>query len=184
MNDENMMNLANIDVYEKAVVYMIYCKNTEVKDIYIGSTIRGIKDRIYSHKTVCHNANDKRYNTPLYVYIRKNGGWKNWQYKILASCQIYTKKALYAIERQYIKDLKPKLNIYIPNRTRREHYIDNIDKIKLWHKEYDKKRYQLKKAKMTINKVNTKQEVNTIQEVNTKQEIKQDTQKFKIIIIA
>ena len=102
----------------------------------------------------------------------------------MASCQIYTKKALYAIERQYIKDLKPKLNIYIPNRTRREHYIDNIDKIKLWHKEYDKKRYQLKKAKMTINKVNTKQEVNTIQEVNTKQEIKQDTQKFKIIIIA
>ena len=55
-------------------IYQIKCKDTEIKDFYIGST-RHFGQRLISHKHASkHNSNFK-----LYQFINKNGGWENWE---------------------------------------------------------------------------------------------------------
>ena len=47
--------------YTKAVIYKICCKDVEVKDEYIGSTLDFLKRR-QCHKTRCTNENDSYFN--------------------------------------------------------------------------------------------------------------------------
>ena len=63
--------------YTKAVIYKICCKDVEVKDEYIGSTLDFLKRR-QCHKTRCTNENDSYFNIYVYKKIREYGGWDNW----------------------------------------------------------------------------------------------------------
>ena len=151
------------------IIYKLYCKNNEIKDCYIGST-RNIKKRIKEHKSCCNNENSEKYNQYKYVYIRENGGFNNWDFKILCKCP---KEDRYKMERWYIENCKESnLNKYIPTRTHKEYYQKNKEKIKEYYeknkeykKEYDKeyreKNKEKRKQKMTcicgsVFRINTK----------------------------
>ena len=122
------------------IIYKIYCKNNEIKDCYIGSTTN-IKSRIGNHKSKCNNENSKEYNQYKYIYIRENGGWDNWEYKIICKCP---KADRYKMERWYIENCKESnLNKCIPTRTNKEDHKEyrkkNKDKLKEYIKEYQNK---------------------------------------------
>jgi hypothetical protein len=74
------MPRAKID-YNKTVYYKIYCKDTQVKDIYVSYTTSFTK-RKTQHKRECNIEGNKKYNDSLYKHIRDNGGWDNWNIHI------------------------------------------------------------------------------------------------------
>ena len=63
--------------YKNSVIYKICCNDTEIKDIYIGSTTNFIM-RKHKHKSVCNDPNNKQSYEYKYCFIRENGGWNNW----------------------------------------------------------------------------------------------------------
>ena len=97
------------------VIYKIYCKDTNINDCYIGST-KNLNNRKRAHKYRYNN----QCNFKLYNFIRNNGGYNNFEYKILE--EIYIGK-LKQYEREYIEKLKPTLNKYVPDRTQKESVI-------------------------------------------------------------
>lgn len=127
-------------------IYQIYCKNPEITDIYIGST-KDIKSRIAEHKYACYDTEHIKYRTPLYKFIRENGGFENWDYKVLNEVEyiddIWRRKQ----EQCYIDCYKPSLNThraYISRgdmqekhkKHRREYYSANKETLNENHKIY------------------------------------------------
>lgn len=106
--------------YNNSKIYKICCRDTEIKDIYIGSTTNFTK-RKYCHKTCCNNPNDKRYHLKLYQFIRNNGGWENWDMVLVQEVSCENKLQLHKIERSYIEKNNSTLNCNIPNRGRNEY---------------------------------------------------------------
>ena len=60
-------------------IYKIYCKDSNIKDFYIGKT-QEIKCRMSQHKSACIRNNTNSY---LYKFINLYGGWNNWDYEII-----------------------------------------------------------------------------------------------------
>ncbi len=60
--------------YSNSSIYKLCCNNTEIKEIYIGSTTN-FRRRKFTHKYSCNNPNDRNYNLNVYKIIRENGGW-------------------------------------------------------------------------------------------------------------
>ena len=86
--------------YENSSIYKISCRDIEVNEIYIGSTINFTR-RKHNHKTVCNNENDKDYNLNVYKYIREYGGWDNWTMIEIEKVNCSDKRELCKIERQF-----------------------------------------------------------------------------------
>lgn len=57
--------------------YIIHCNDSSVLPVYVGVT-SNLKQRMYDHKNISVNSNRVSHNTPLYMFIRSHGGWKNW----------------------------------------------------------------------------------------------------------
>ena len=125
--------------YNNSVIYKIFCKDDIIKDFYIGSSTQ-IKERRKCHKKRCNNGD----NTPVYRFIRENGGWENWALEIIEKYKCNNKEELFNRERIYIEDLKSSLNINIPIFTEEEK--------KERKKESDKKYYQ-KNREIILEKV-------------------------------
>jgi len=116
--------------YSKAIVYKLCCKDTNITDIYIGSTCN-FSRRKNCHKSFCNNEKGKNFNFKVYQFIRDNNGWNNWDMiQIEAYPECINKRELGQYERFHIEELKPALNCNIPNRTQKEWCVDNKDKIK------------------------------------------------------
>ena len=93
-------------------VYKLY--NSDCSEFYIGST-KDMKHRKRCHKSRCNNPNSPGYNYPLYRYIRSNGGYETWSYEILEHIRNSINVIeLRNLERKYIEELQPGLNIEIP----------------------------------------------------------------------
>jgi len=114
----------------KQYYYVYKLFNPDCEGFYIGSTT-DMKNRVNCHKKRCNNKNAYGHNIKLYKYIRSNGGYDSWQYEILEHVRnsINTKE-LHGVERKYIDQLHPSLNIQKPNRTQTEYYQDNIEAIR------------------------------------------------------
>ena len=110
--------------YSKGLVYKLCCNDTNITDIYVGSTTNFIR-RKCTHKSACNNKNDKKYNRYVYKFIRNNGGWDNWSMILLREYSTTNKKQLERKERKYIEKLGATLNSHIPTRTQSEWYEDN-----------------------------------------------------------
>lgn len=63
-------------------IYKIFCKDNNIKDVYVGST-KQLKQRITTHKTTLNNPNNPHNKYKLYTTIRQNGGWENWSHEVL-----------------------------------------------------------------------------------------------------
>ena len=130
-------------------IYKIYCKNMNIKNIYIGSTIDIIK-RISLHK---HNS--KTSLLPLYRFIRNNNGFDNFDVEIL--CIITDRLNLKKIERFYCElynnDLL--LNIrksYTSEKEKEIYYKQYTSMYNQQNKEYFKTYYLNNKEKFNRNK--------------------------------
>ena len=133
--------------YNNSCIYKIFCKDKEIKDIYIGSTTN-FTDRKGGHKYTCNNPNDKNYNIKVYQFIRDNGGWGNWNMIILEEVSCNSRIELHKIEREFIEKYNSSLNIAIPTRTNTEYKKkwnqNNKDKLA----EKDKAYYEVNKDKI------------------------------------
>lgn len=137
---------------ENAVIYKICCKDENVKEIYVGSSVNFNK-RKSSHKSDCNNENSLKYNYNVYKYIRENGGWANFNIIIIENVNdCIDLKALHKKEREYIELLNASLNRVIPTRTIKEWVKDNEKSIKGYHKYYRENNKELTKEYYEINK--------------------------------
>ena len=128
---------------EKTVTfYMIFCKDENIKDIYIGSTF-DIDKRIVNHKSNCNNELSRRHNPKVYKFIRENGGWENFDYKILNIVEFYDQEMRFKQEQSYIRSYTPSLNSHKAFQTDEEYkeYMkiwiqENKEEIRMREKEY------------------------------------------------
>ena len=102
------MPLKQID-YSKTHFYKIICKNTNIKDIYVGHTT-DFKTRKGCHKRVCNNSNDKNYNLPLYKFIRENEGWDNFDMILIETVPMENSLEARKRERELIEELHAEIN--------------------------------------------------------------------------
>ena len=110
----------NID-YQKSLIYKIVCNDTNIKNVYIGSTTN-FKLRKSQHKSCCNNENSKKHNLNIYKFIRDNGGFENWSMILIDYTPCNTKLELLKIEREYIEkeDSDLLLNKTLPAQTHEE----------------------------------------------------------------
>ena len=99
--------------YTKSCIYKIACKDSNIEDIYIGSTCNIVKRR-HQHKYSCNNPNDRHYNQYVYRFIREHGGWNNFDLYVIEKFSCTSKMQKEQVERGYVEELKPKLNKVIP----------------------------------------------------------------------
>jgi len=92
--------------FNKSVIYRITCIDTSITDDYIGSTTNFIQ-RKTQHKKCCQD-----YNTDIKIYsiIRINGGWENWDMKVIEEYPCDTKHQLCIREQYWINMFHPRMN--------------------------------------------------------------------------
>ena len=130
-------------------IYQITCNN----QLYIGST-NNLKNRIRQHRYNCTKITNKKYNLPLYKYIRENGGFENIKIEIL---KIFDSKNLEDQKKEeqiFIEKIKPKLNTHSSYQDIKEKKIyDNIryefEKVLCPCCNTLKGKYNIKKHKLT-----------------------------------
>jgi len=138
--------------YNNSVIYKLYCKDDNIDDFYIGSTIN-IKNRISCHKSY---SKSKKKQLKLYDFINNNGGFNNFEFEIIEKINCDNKLDLHKREKHYIKTLKPSLNTSIPSRNRKEYDIEYYEKNKYKIKEVHKKYRQKNKDKIKEYRQNNK----------------------------
>ena len=149
--------------YSNACIYKIVCKDTNVKEIYVGST-SNFKIRMRGHKSTYHNPNNPKNKIKVYQYIRANGGWDNWEMvKIKDVENCLNRDELCQVECDFYNSMGASLNTHVPKSNRKETlerhrnkpssikrqadwYQKNKEKIKIRGKErYDKNKEEMNK---------------------------------------
>jgi hypothetical protein len=121
--------------YINTIIYKIYCKNEIINDVYVGHTTNFYL-RKNGHKSSCTNKNNKHYNLPVYIFIRQNGGWDNWQIEEVEKfpCNNYIEAS--QRERYWVENLKATLNKVVPSRTKKEWENEHKQQIEEYIKQY------------------------------------------------
>ena len=99
--------------YSSTLFYMIFCKDTNIKDLYIGHTTNFIQ-RKHAHKQSCTNIKSANYQCKLYSVIRDNGGWDNWKMQIIAFHECEDIMSAKKYEQKYFEDYDATLNSIEP----------------------------------------------------------------------
>ena len=108
-------------------VYKIVCKTTNKQ--YIGSTIYPLKHRLQKHEKAYagHLRDPSKVNyCASFDELKEN----NYEILLLELNEYETRHELLEHERHYVQTLENVVNRYIPSRTKKEHYKDNIDHYK------------------------------------------------------
>ena len=92
--------------YSNTIIYKIFCKDTNIKDIYVGHTTNFTK-RKYGHKISCSNISNK---TKIYETIRNNGGWENWDMVEIAKYNCKDSTEARIKEQEHYEELKATMN--------------------------------------------------------------------------
>ena len=93
--------------------YKLYHINDPDKSCYVGST-SNYAVRMSTHKSHCNNVNSKKYNFNVYRYIRNNGGFDNWMFRILGHHETMQKLPRMLMERAFIEEHHASLNEHMP----------------------------------------------------------------------
>ena len=140
--------------YGNSMIYKLCCKDSNITDIYIGSTTNFYR-RKSQHKNSCNNENSNEYNSYKYQFIRDNGGFENFDMILIENINVDNKRDLEKIERKYIDELKPSLNTYksyttIEEKGKVKKKYDKVyrEEHKEKCKEYDRKKYEKNKDKI------------------------------------
>lgn len=95
--------------YSKTKIYEIVSKNEEIKSRYIGSSTN-YKTRVLDHKKRCINSNQPAHNFKVYKFIRENGGWDNWNIKIIEEFMCNNKREQFLREKYWMNEKNCDLN--------------------------------------------------------------------------
>jgi hypothetical protein len=123
----NILQMTNC--YNNGIIYKLCCKDTTIKDIYVGSTC-AFRMRKANHKSNCNNENSKKYNYYVYKFIRDHGGWDNWDMVEIKQFNCETKRELDKEERAVLEILGGTLNKKVPSRSKVEYYQKKKEEIK------------------------------------------------------
>ena len=122
--------------YQEGKIYKI--QNTINDDIYVGSTTLKLCERMRDHRK-CVN-NEAKQHLLIYKAFREHG-IEHFFIELIEKCPCNDKDELRKKEGEYIRELKPSLNIRIAGRTKNEYREDNREYMKEYHvnnKEYIK----------------------------------------------
>lgn len=137
---ENQINQINeINKYGNGKIYKLNDKTNG--NIYIGSTIKTIEQRLLEHRNAYKSYLNGKYHFVTSFKILKNN---NYSIELLELYPCNNKKELTNKESWYIRNLDC-VNKKIEGRTIKEYYIDNRDALNNKHKQhyYDNKKIRL-----------------------------------------
>jgi hypothetical protein len=126
--------MEQINKYQNGKIYKITSANTD--KIYIGSTIRTLKQRLQGHLKSYNQWLNKMLLGKITSFdiIEMN----NYEIELIEEYKCKNKKELETKERYYIELYKDiVVNKKIPTRTQKEYVEDNKDKIKQYHDQYN-----------------------------------------------
>lgn len=129
----------NTPNYTKTVMYKIISKDNKILDTYIGHTTN-IKKRISRHRENVIYINPRK-DYYVYQFIRKNGGWDNFELIIIEEYPCQTCDDARLRERYWYELLKPSLNSRRPIISKKEYCEINKDK---------KREYDIERRKLTF----------------------------------
>ncbi len=109
--------------FSNTVIYKIACKDVSVKDVYVGSTTDVAKRR-YEHKSRCGNENGERFHLAVYAFIRRSGGWENWELVVIEAFPCKSSEEQRTRERYWLEALGATLNANRPIRTLEDFHLD------------------------------------------------------------
>ena len=99
--------------YSNTIIYKITCRDTGVKDVYVGHTTNFVQ-RKHAHKQSCINSKSPNHNCKLYKIMRENGGWTNWAMEIVHFFNCNDHYEARIKEQEYFVLLKATLNSIEP----------------------------------------------------------------------
>jgi hypothetical protein len=191
--------------YSKGLIYKMCCKDTTIKDIYVGSTTN-FTQRKRTHKSCCNKETSKGYNYPVYKFIRENGGWFNWDMVLIEYYPCETELELGRRENYFMIELQSSLNNKSPNiyethqEARHGYYENNKDyhnkKSKEWRevniereREKGRKRYEANKERFNkiskewreLNKEKNKEYFKKYREANKEQYYEKHNRKITCV---
>ena len=106
--------MPKVDIdYSNTIFYKIFCKDTNIKDLYVGLTTNFVQ-RKHAHKQGCNNIKNANYNCKLYTTIRNSGGWDNWKMEIIAFHNCADSYEAHKKEQEYFETLGATLNSIEP----------------------------------------------------------------------
>jgi hypothetical protein len=106
--------MPKVDIdYSNTIFYKIFCKDSSIKDLYVGLTTNFVQRR-HSHKQSCKNEKAMNHNCKLYNTIRNSGGWDNWQMEIIAFHNCADSYEARKKEHEYFEKLGATLNSIDP----------------------------------------------------------------------
>lgn len=125
--------LENDERYYNGKIYMIDVDG----DIYIGSTIKTLDERLQHHQENRHKRD--RPESKLYGLIEKRNGWHGVEIQLLENYPCRNDFMLRVRETRWMTILQSTLNIKHHNYFFNQYYWENKDKIQNYKKEYAKK---------------------------------------------
>ena len=142
--------------YSNTIIYKIYCKDENVKNIYVGHTT-DFEVRKNSHK------NSSKYsNLKIYKTIRENGGWDNWDMIEIAKYICKDKCEARIKEQQHYEILCADLNSCPPYIDKNNYYCSICQSQYNTPKEYKKhleKNKHKNKANSTLENINLDKDI-------------------------
>ena len=128
--------------YSNTHFYKIVCKDTSIKDCYVGHTTDFTKRKNH-HKVNCNNQNSKNFSNYVYQFIHENGGWNNFDMFVINIQDCESSLEARKIEREHIEALQATLNRYVPYKTEEE----KAEEKKEWDKQYYQNNKEERKEK-------------------------------------
>jgi hypothetical protein len=120
--------------YTKTIIYKLI--NYDYPElVYVGSTTN-FTNRKRHHKCNCQNEKTKGYNLKVYVNIRENGGWENWNMIKICDYPCENRREAELEEDTHMLKLKANMNMIRASRTQKQYYEDNKEKIQKYFKEH------------------------------------------------
>jgi hypothetical protein len=122
--------------YSKSIIYSIIC-NTDDTLLYVGSTT-SFRHRKCQHKHHCINEKNKSHNFPVYVMIRANGGWNNFNMTPVKEFACMNKIQLLIEEERIRKEMNANLNnrkAYVTIEEHKEYKSEYKRQYNVEHKE-------------------------------------------------
>jgi len=124
--------------YAKTIIYKLI--NYDYPElVYVGSTTN-FTNRKRHHKCNCQNEKTKVYNLKVYVNIRENGGWENWNMIKICDYPCENRREAELKEDEYMTELKASMNSHRASRTQKQYREDNKEKIQQYREDNREKK--------------------------------------------
>jgi hypothetical protein len=154
--------------YNNTVIYKIVCKDLNVKECYIGSTIEFIKRKSQ------HKIKSKFHHYKIYEFIRDNGGWDNFDMIEIEKFPCKDGNEARCRERYWYDLLNSTLNTIKPIITE-----DRVEYKKQSDKEYQEKNKEYIRKQRKEFRENNKERLSLVKKEYYEKNKERDKEKFK-----